>query len=109
MQDRNKYADIENGHVGTGEGEGKINWESSTAIYILYILPCVKQRASGKLPYSTGSSGMTCRAGMGRGGREAQDIQLIHFVVQQKANTIVEQYIPIKNKQTNKKPEQDTG
>jgi len=27
------------------------------------------------------------------------DIQLIHFVVQQKANTIVEQYIPIKNKQ----------
>ena len=73
MQDRNKYADIENGHVGTGEGEGKINWESSTAIYILYILPCVKQRASGKLPYSTGSSGMTCRAGMGRGGREAQE------------------------------------
>ena len=56
MQDRNKYADIENGHVGTGEGEAKINWESGTAIYVLYILPCVKQRASGKLPYSTGSS-----------------------------------------------------
>ena len=47
-------ADIENGHVDTvGGGEGGTNWEMRIDIYTL---PCVKQTASGKLLYSTGSS-----------------------------------------------------
>ena len=35
--DKNKYADIENGHMDTGDGEGKdgMNWESNIDTYIL--------------------------------------------------------------------------
>ena len=45
---------IENGHVDTaGEGEGGMSWESSSD---LHTLSCVKWRASGKLPNSTGRS-----------------------------------------------------
>ena len=52
-----------------------MNWEAETHIYTL---PCVKQIASGKLLYSTGSSAqcsvMTQRGGEGDGGgREAQE------------------------------------
>ena len=36
------------------EGEGETNSESSIDIYVY--IPCVKQIASGKLLYSTGSS-----------------------------------------------------
>ena len=38
MQGRNRYGDIENEHVNTGEGrggEGELNWESKINIYIL--------------------------------------------------------------------------
>ena len=46
--------DIENGLVDTvGEREGGASSEGSTDIYTQ---PCVKQTASGKLLYSTGSS-----------------------------------------------------
>ena len=48
----NRDADIENRLVdAVGEGEGEMNWESSIDIYIL---PRVKQLASGDLPYKTG-------------------------------------------------------
>ena len=41
-------------HVDTvGEGKGGTDWESSIETYTL---PCVKQTASGKLPYNTESS-----------------------------------------------------
>ena len=54
MQERNGDADIENGLVDiVAEGKSGMNGESSTDIYTL---PCVKQRASGKLLYGTGSS-----------------------------------------------------
>ena len=71
MQGRNRDADIENGLVDTaGEGEWGTNLESSIEIYIL---PCVKQIASGKLLYKRGSSAwcsvMTWRSGV-VGGRE---------------------------------------
>ena len=46
-----RYRERTCGH-GAGEGEGGMNWEISTDIYIL---PCVKQTASGKLLYSPGS------------------------------------------------------
>ena len=40
----NRDADIQNRLVDTvGEGEGEVNWESSTDIYTL---PCVKPTAS---------------------------------------------------------------
>ena len=43
-----------NRHMDTeGEEESEANWESSIGIYTLL---CVKQTASGKLVYSTGSS-----------------------------------------------------
>ena len=49
-----------------GEEESEANWESSIGIYTLL---CVKQTASGKLVYSTGSSArcsvMTHRGRMG--------------------------------------------
>ena len=56
-----------NRHVDTeGEEESEANWESSIGIYTLL---CVKQTASGKLVYSTGSSArcsvMTESGGMG--------------------------------------------
>ena len=56
-----------NRHVDTeGEEESEANWESSIGIYTLL---CVKQTASGKLVYSTGSSArcsvMTHRGRMG--------------------------------------------
>ena len=59
-----------NRHVDTeGEGEGETSWESSIGMYILL---CVKQKASGKLPNGTGSSAqgsvMTHRGKMGWAG-----------------------------------------
>lgn len=36
-----------------GEGEDEMNWEIEIDIYAS---PCVKEIASGKLPYNTGSS-----------------------------------------------------
>ena len=46
--------DVENACVATGEeGEGGRNWEIR---FDVNTLPCVKQMASGKLRYSTGSS-----------------------------------------------------
>ena len=51
MQGRNRDADAENEHVDTvGEEDGGMNGIT------IYILPCVKQIASGKLLYSTGRS-----------------------------------------------------
>ena len=48
--------DIENRLVDTvGEGEGWTNWERSMETYIL---PYVKQIASGNLLYDTGSSNL---------------------------------------------------
>ena len=53
LQERNGYADVENGLVDTAEqGVGNTNWESSTDIYTL---SCVKYITSGKLLYNTGS------------------------------------------------------
>ena len=57
-----------------GEGVNGTNWESSIDIYSLL---CIKQKASGKLLCSTGSSALgsvtTWRGGVGLGGREAQE------------------------------------
>ena len=54
MQGRNRDADTENRLVDTvREGEGGTNWESTME---MYTLSYVKQIASGKLPYNTGSS-----------------------------------------------------
>ena len=51
----NGDSDIENGLVNTvGNGESGTNRESSIDIYTL---PCVKQIATGKLLYHTGSPG----------------------------------------------------
>ena len=68
LQDKNRDEDIENGCADTGVG---MNWE---VVIGMYTLPCLKQIASGKLPYSTGSSAQYCvvtpRAGIGvRGTR----------------------------------------
>ena len=52
LQGRNRDADIENGLVDTGDEKGGTNWESSTDTYSLL---CLKQLASGKRLYSTGS------------------------------------------------------
>ena len=39
MQGRNRDTDVENGHMNiAGEREGRINWESSTDIYIYILL-----------------------------------------------------------------------
>ena len=46
-----------------------MNWEAETHIYTL---PCVKQIASGKLLYSTGSSAQ-CSGMTQKGGREVQN------------------------------------
>ena len=90
---RKSNINMENRHVDKrGDGEGGTDWESSIDIYTL---PCVKQIASGKLLYSTGSSAwcseMTKMGGMdgGKEGRFKRDriyvyLWLIHFVVQQK-------------------------
>ena len=57
-----------------GEGEGGMNWEIRIDIYTL---PCVKQIASGNLPYSRGSSArcsvMTWMGGMAWGGRSKRE------------------------------------
>ena len=54
LQGRNRGADRENRPVDTvGEGEGGKNWKSSIETYILLY---VKQIASGKMLYNTGSS-----------------------------------------------------
>ena len=72
MWGRNRDADAENGHADTGwEGEGGMNLECSTDIYIP---PCVKQTASRRLLYGTRSSALysvrTERVGWERvGGR----------------------------------------
>ena len=60
--------------------EGGVNWEIRTDIYTLSY---VKQIASGKLPYNTGSpaphSVPTSRVGCwGRGGRDAHKRGEIH-------------------------------
>ena len=49
--------DIENGSVDTGRGggEGGLDWENGIETYTLR---CVKQIASRKLWYSTGSSAL---------------------------------------------------
>ena len=39
--------------TGQGDGDGEINWEIGIDVCAL---PCVKQRASGSLLHSTGSS-----------------------------------------------------
>ena len=56
-----------------GEGESGINREVGTDIHTL---PCIKQTASGKLLYSSGSSAwcsvVIWSGGMG-GGREAKE------------------------------------
>ena len=69
MQSRNRHADLENGHMDMGWGRGTVmNWEIGIDIYIL---PCVRQTASGNLIYSTGSSApcfvVTRRVRWGRG------------------------------------------
>ena len=55
MRGRNRDADIENELVDTGGGEGevRVNCESSVEIHTL---PFVKQIASGKALYNIGSS-----------------------------------------------------
>ena len=54
MQGRNRDTDVKNECEDTvGKGEGGTNWEIRIDIYIL---PCVKETASGNLLYSTGSS-----------------------------------------------------
>ena len=78
LQHRNRDADLEKGHVDTGErrvGEGRINWETSIDIYTL---PRVKCLAGGNLLYSTRSSAqwslMTEMDGVGgRGRMEVQE------------------------------------
>ena len=76
------------GHGGGGEGGS--NWEIRIDIHTLTF---IKQIASGKLLYGTGSSGccsvMTQRGGIRVGGRLKREgiyicLQLIHFIVQQK-------------------------
>ena len=54
-----------------GEGEGGMNWEIR---FDINILPCVKQIASGKLLYSTGSS-VWCSVMTERGGMVGRDVQ----------------------------------
>ena len=63
LQGRNREAGIEKRLDTAGEGKGGTNWDSSTDTYIytiydIYILPCVKQTAIGKLKllYNTGRS-----------------------------------------------------
>ena len=69
MQGRNRDADRENRLVETvGEGEIPMNSESITETHTL---PYVKEIASGKLPYHTGSSTQSSvtTAGVGWGGQ----------------------------------------
>ena len=63
LQGRKRDADIENTHVYTAG----MNWEVGIDIYTL---PCVKQRAGGKLVCTTGSSAW-CPVIIQRGGTEA--------------------------------------
>ena len=56
------------GHRKKGREDG-MNWESSTDIHTI---PCVQQKASGKLLCSTGSSA-GCSVMTYRGRREAQE------------------------------------
>ena len=90
-QGRNRDADIEKRFVDTvGEGEGGMNWECSIKTYVL---PSVKQRASGTL-HNTGSSNQcsetSWRGGMaGEGGRPKREVMyvylwMIHAIVWQK-------------------------
>ena len=56
MQGRNRDTDVETGHgenSTAGDGESAMNWEIRIDIHTL---PCIKQKASGNLLYSTGSS-----------------------------------------------------
>ena len=64
QEQRHRHREWTCGH--SGEGESGTSWQSRTDIYTLR----VKQLASGKLLYSTGSSAlcsvMTDRGGMGK-------------------------------------------
>ena len=52
--EKSRDANVDKGHGDTvGGGEGETNWESRID---LYPPPCLKQRAGGKLPYSTGNA-----------------------------------------------------
>ena len=56
MQGRNKDIDVETGHAENstvGDGEGGMDWETRTDTHTG---PCMKQKASGKVLYITGSS-----------------------------------------------------
>ena len=72
MQDRNRVVDVENSCVNTARGVEvrKMNWEIRIDIYTL---PCVKQIASWKLLYSTGSSALCSVMTRGVQGREVQE------------------------------------
>ena len=53
LQGKTRNAAVDNGLVDTaGEGQGERNGASGTDVYTL---PCIKQVASGKLLYNTGS------------------------------------------------------
>ena len=62
-----------------GQGEDGINWESSIDTHPL---PCLKHIAGGELLPSTGSAAwrsvMTCRGGMGQGGRLSSGDTCMH-------------------------------
>ena len=100
----------------SGEGEGRVNWDSSTETYTL---PCTKQVANGKLPYNTGSSTLysvrTYRGGMRWGMREVQeggDICILMAdslcCMTETNTTFWSHYPPIKNK-LKKKKKDDSG
>ena len=72
MQGRNRDTDIEGSLVDTvGEGEDGINSKNSTDIYTP---PCVKETASGKLLYSTGSPAW-CPDNLGGGVRDGRRLK----------------------------------
>ena len=53
FQGKNTDADVEHGCVDTSWGRGE--WDKRR-LELTYTLPCVKQRASGNMPHSTGIS-----------------------------------------------------
>ena len=105
MQGRTRDADVEKGCVDMeweGGGDG-MNWDIGVDICTTTMCKTI----SGKLLYSTGSSApcslMTSRGGMEGGRKKVQQggsiythIWLIHFVVQQKQNTVKQLYLNVK-------------